>query len=1098
MFDDNGGGRDSRIVTASSAQRRMYFAWVMEPGGTAANWKVMLAVGGDLETDRLERALDVLRRRHDALRTTFLERDGDVLQVVRSADDVAARPVLGDVVEARGGSPDARREWARAEARQLADIPFDLVAGPLWRASVIRVGAGQHLVLLAFHHIVIDEISAQIFAEELRLAYTDPEAGALAAPVTQYAEFCLAQNSRGVDREGLDYWSGRLAGVRPPRLPEDGEPGQDGAVGSRLPVLLPEGVRAEFAAFCEEHKVTPFTVLLAVYFVLLRRWTGESDVTVGAQMLGRPHPDFFRTIGFFANTVVLRAQVPPTPTFAQFLDGVGDTVQDALDYQDVPFEAVVDALAPQRDADRNPLFQANIEYDTLDPNRVWALDGLQVTVVPDRSDQSGLHFDLNLRVQRPDGELAVTVEYDRRRFSDATMRGFAEAYGTLLRSLVRTPDVPLGRVPILDEAGLARTLALGAGEGTRDGAAVTRTSAWELFELTAASTPDREAVRAGAEHLTFAELAGRARAAAAGLRARGVRTGTVVGICLPRRTDLLAAMLGTWCAGGAFLLLDPRQPEARRRMLIEEAGAALLVADEPFAGVETVSPAGLLADATRPAEEEPGVTRRPAAAPAYVVFTSGSTGRPKGVVIDQAGVVALATTQLAPMYARLPAGRQATVGGISALTFDVFVNQCLAMMAFGHRLVLIDDDERMDPLRLLARGTDPEAAIDVLDLSCSQLEVLVDGGLLELPHRPKILVTGNEKASDRLWQRLRDEPGLLAFTSYGVTECTVESTLTEIRGHPRQMAGRAAGRSRLYIVDDQLQLLPPMFAGEVCIGGPGVGQGYVGQPGHTSGRFVADPFGDVPGQRMYRTGDKGRLRPDGQLEFLGRIDDQVKIRGVRVEPGEVEAALLAHPAIARAAVVATGEGTPLAKLVACVVPGDGGGAGLTTSAVREFLRDRLPSVMLPDRVEVLDTFPVTASGKLDRRALAARAPSSTGPSGTESSGTEPSGTGPSSTGPGAGRAGAAPADPREQELCAIVAEVLDLPEAHPDDDFFTLGGTSLLAMQVSSRVRAVLGCELNVRAVFDSKTIRGMAAQLTAAGSGPRPALRRRGSRDSG
>jgi amino acid adenylation domain-containing protein len=554
-----------------------------------------------------------------------------------------------------------------------------------------------------------------------------------------------------------------------------------------------------------------------------------------------------------------------------------------------------------------------------------------------------------------------------------------------------------------------------------------------------------------------------------------VRTGTVVGICLPRRVDLLAAMLATWCAGGAFLLLDAQQPADRRRLLLAEAGATLLIADEPFAEVPTVSVAGLGADAGPAAGS--GGERHPAA-PAYVVFTSGSTGKPKGVVVDQAGVVALATTQLAPLYARLPAGRQANVGGLSALTFDVFVNQFLAMAALGHRLLLIDDAERLDPARLLARGADPDTAIDVLDMSCSQLEILVDAGLLDLPHRPKIVVTGNERASERLWQRLHEEPGLLAFTSYGVTECTVESTLGEIGGQPRQVAGRAAGTSRLYIVDDQLQLLPPLFGGEVCIGGIGVGQGYAGQPGYTSERFVADPFSPVPGQRMYRTGDKGRLRPDGQLEFLGRIDDQVKVRGVRVEPGEVEAALLGHPGVARAAVVATGEGTRMAKLVACLVPQDGGDVP-TTAGVREFLRDRLPSAMLPDRVELLDTFPITANGKLDRRALAERmAP-----------GDRPADTGPPRPEPAA----APPADPRGAQLCEIVAEVLDLPEAGLDDDFFALGGTSLLAMQLTSRVRRVMGCELSVRVVFDAKSLRDIAAQLGAAESSARPALRRRG-----
>ncbi|WP_235451896.1 non-ribosomal peptide synthetase [Streptomyces olivochromogenes] len=1074
------------MIAASSAQRRMYFSWILRPDDTADIWKAVLSVGGDLSMDRLERALMVLYRRHDALRTTYLERNGEVLQVVRDAD---AFRVAIEVVEAEGESSAERRDWADAEAARRVAAPIDLAVGPVGRVIVIRIFPDLHLMAFVFHHIVMDEISAQVFAEELRLAYADPDAPALAEPISPYSDFCSAEQLAGLDREGLDHWLRQLAGVQPARLLEDGAENPAGAVGRRLPVPLPADVAAEFEVFCKEQSITPFTGLLAVYFILLRRWSGASDVTVGAQMLGRPHAEFFRTIGFFANTVVLRSQVRSTPTFTEFVAGVGDTVQDALDYQDVPFDVVVDALAPQRDADRNPLFQANIEYDTIDPTQVWALDGLQVAAVPDPADQTGLHFILNLRVQRPAGELAVTVEYDRRRFSDAAMQRFAEAYGSLLKALIRTPGAPLGSIPMLDEDGLARTLALGAGEETSDGAAAGRwASGWELFETTAAATPDREAVRAGAECATFAELADRARTMAVGLRARGVRTGTVVGICLHRRLDLIAAMLATWCAGGAFSLLDAQQPEDRRRMLLAEAGVTLLIADESFAEVATVSVAGLGADAasaaTASGESGFGGARRPAAAPAYVVFTSGSTGKPKGVVVDQAGVVALAATQLARMYSRLPAGRQANIGGLSAVTFDVFVNQFLAMAALGHRLLLIDDEERLDPARLLARGADPKSAIDVLDMSCSQLEILVDAGLLELPHRPKILVTGNERASERLWQRLHEEPGLLAFTSYGVTECTVESTLGEIGGQPRQVAGRAAGTSRLYIVDDQLQLLPPLFTGEVCIGGLGVGQGYAGQPAYTSERFVADPFSPLPGQRMYRTGDKGRLRADGQLEFLGRVDDQVKVRGVRVEPGEVEAALLGHPGVARAAVVATGEGTRMAKLVACLVLEDGGGDAPTTAGVREFLRDRLPSGMLPDRVELLDAFPITANGKLDRRALAERMASSDQPADVK-----PSGAGPSSAEP----AVASPADTRGRQLCEIVADVLDLPEAGLDDDFFALGGTSLLAMQLTSRVRSVMGCELSVRVVFDAASLRDMAARLGAAESSARPALRRRG-----
>ncbi|MDQ7807547.1 amino acid adenylation domain-containing protein [Amycolatopsis sp. A133] len=1066
--DSGGGGTvadgHSRVVSASSAQRRMYFSSVLRPDSSADIWGTVLAVEGNLLFDRLERALTVLAERHETLRTTFLERGGEVLQVVHPAGPVAA-----GLAVAPGESPGGRRAWAETEARKLIGRPFDLASGPLWRAGVIRVSDALHLLVFAFHHIIIDEVSAQVFAEDLRLAYADPDAPGFTGPAAQYADFCLREKALGVDRAGLDHWRDRLAGVQPTRLPEDGGETAGGLAGARLPIALPEHTLAEFEAFCRERSVTPFTGLLAVYFVLLQRWTGTADLAVGTPVLNRSHSEFFRTIGFFANTVVLRCRVTPSLTFDRFLDAVVDTVHDALEYQDVPFEVVVDEVAPHRDADRNPLFQAAIGYGSLDPGEVWALDGLRVSPVGEPAEVPAIQFDLTLDIQRLAGGTTCTVEYDRRRFSAEAMRRFAGAYAHLLAALTRSPGVPMGSVPLLDERTLAETLALGAGEA-HDAPPADHASAWDLFARTAAATPDREAVAADGEQLTFGELAGRARTMAAALRARGVRLGTVVGICLPRRGDLIAAMLATWCAGGAFLLLDPQQPVARRRLLLEDPGVSLVVADEPFSDVETVSAAVLLADAAKPVDE---FAARPGAAPAYVVFTSGSTGQPKGVLVDHASVVALATTQLTPIYARLPAGRQANIGGLSSVTFDVFVNQCLGMIAFGHRLLLIGEEERMDPVRLLARGADPASAIDLLDCNSSQMEVLVDAGLPAVPHPPKILVMGGESASDRLWRRLHEQPGLVAFNMYGITECTVDSAVAEIGEHPRQVAGRAAGTSRLYVVDDQLQLLPPLFVGEICIGGLGVAQGYVGRPAQTGERFVADPFSPVPGQRMYRTGDRGRLRPDGQLEFWGRVDDQVKVRGLRVEPGEVEAALLGHPAIARAAVFATDPGTRAARLVACVLPAEGTGAELTPSAVREFLRGRLPAALLPDRVAILGEFPVTPNGKLDRKALSA----------IEIPGAEPEPASPA----------APPGDPRVRQLCEIVAEVVGVPHAGPEDNFFDLGGNSLLAMTVIGRVRTALGCSVRIRAFFEAQSIGEIADRLGADDSAPRPALRRRG-----
>ncbi|MFI1447658.1 condensation domain-containing protein [Streptomyces virginiae] len=1074
--DGLAGKRHSRMVPASSAQRRMYFSSVMRPNNSSDVWRPVLTVTGDLSAERLEHALHVLRGRHEAFRTTFLERDGEVFQWVHDEEGDATQPVLIDLVEAEGDSQDERRAWADAEARRVVDLPFDVSSGPLWRTSVIRISPSLHLVVFVLHHIITDEISGKVFAEELRLAYADPHAPALAVPAAQYADFCLTENASEVEEAALDYWRGRLAGIQPAPMPEDGEENPGEMIGSRLPIAVPQNVVAEFEEFCRARSVTPFAGMLSVYYVLLQRWAGTNDISVGTQTLGRPTPELFGTIGFFSNTVALRCQVDSSLTFDQLLGLVSETIHDALDYQDVPFEVVVGALAPERDADRNPLFDAAITYGMLDLSDVWALEGLQVTLQPEPAELSGLQFDLRLDIQQLAGEVSLNVEFNRRRFSEAAMQRFAKAYGDLLGSLSRQPDVALGSIPLLDQAALAQTLALGAsGEPEVDRTPSESTSVWDLFELTAATVPERVAVVADGARLTFAELAGRARTMAAGLEARGVRTGTVVGICLDRRSDLIVAMLATWCAGGAFLLLDPQHPVLRRRLLVEEAGIALVIADEACAEVETFSSAALLADAEKASGDDPadgGFPRRPAAAPAYVVFTPGSTSRPRAVVIDQASLVALATTQLAPLYARLPEERQVKVGSLSSLTSGVFVNHCLGMIAFGHRLLLIDEKERTDPYQLLARGSDPETAIDVLDCASGRLETLVEDGLLTLPHPPKIVVIGGESPSDRLWQRLHDQPGLLAFHVYGLDECTVESARAEIREHPKPVAGRASGASRIYVVDDRLQLLPPLFVGEICIGGPGVAQGYAGQPAHTSERFVADPFSPVPGQRMYRTGDKGRLRPDGQLELWGRLDDQVKIRGLRMEPAEVEGVLLGHPAIAHAAVVATQAGTRVAELVAYVVPCDEGQDAPTPSTVQEFLRDRLPSALLPDRVQVLDALPTTPDGKVDRKTLSGGAPSSTVSDTVRSVSVSD--------------------DPRERQLCQIVAEVIGIPQTDVDDNFFLLGGDSLLAMTVIGRVRAVMGCELGLRAFFEVDSLGELAALLSTEVSAPRPVLGRR------
>ncbi|MDV9169317.1 AMP-binding protein [Streptomyces sp. W16] len=751
------------------------------------------------------RAPQMLRSRHEAFRSTLI-----------------------DTVGAEGDSQGECRAWADAEARRVVDLPFDISSGQLRRTSVIRISPSLHLVVFVFHHISTDNISGK---------------------AAQYAYFCLPENSSKVEASARDYWRGQLG-----EMPEDGEESPGRMIGSRFPIAVPRNVVTEFEEFFRARSVTPFVGMLSVYLVLLRRWARTSDLSAGTQVLGRPCSELFGTIGFF---------------FDQLLGLVSETLHDALDHQDVPFE-LAGAPAPGR----NHLFQTAITYGPTDLSDVSALERLQMALLPGPAELSELPFDLSLDVQRVAGEVSLHVEFNRQRFSGAAMERCAKAYGDPLCSLGRQPDLPLGSMPLPDQTALTETPALGAsGEPEGGRTPVEPTSAWDPFEPTAADAPEREAVVADGARLTFAEVAARARTMAAGLAARGVRTDTVVGICRDRRSDLI-------------------------------------VADETFAEVETVSAATLLADVERTSGDDRadgGFARRPAAAPAYGVFTPGATGQPKGVVIGQTSLVAHATTRPAPTYTRLPEGRRMNVGAPSSLTSGVF------------------------------------------ERATGRLEVPADDGLLTLRHPPKIVVIDGEGPSDRLWQRLHDQPGPLACHAYGLNECTVESARAETREQPKPVAGCAAGTSRIYVVDDRLQLLPPVFAGEICVAGPGVAQRYAGQPAHISERFVSGRLSDVP----------------------------VTTRGPRMKPAEVEGALLVHPAVAHAAVVAPRARTRLAEPVAYVVPGDEGQEALTPAAVREFPRGRLPSAQLPDRGRMLAALLTAPDGKTGRktcRVASGRAP----------------------------------------------------------------------------------------------------------------------------
>ncbi|MFK0253882.1 amino acid adenylation domain-containing protein [Streptomyces sp. NPDC090445] len=1048
-----------RVTPASPAQRRLFFLWSLDPESAVYHVAGALSVRGGLDIGRLDAALGALQWRHESLRTTFEERDGDVVQRVHGIE--AFDRVRVEAASAAGATHAERDRRARSELLRLAGVPFSLDSGPLWRCHVIESGPNEHLVAFVFHHIVMDEVSSTVFARDLEQAYADPLVFLDAAPAPQYADHCADRGTQPGYADGLAYWKRQLEAVEPPALPEDGSAdGADATVGDRVELSLDTEAVQALEDLCDRRGAGAFAGFLAAYLVLLQRWTGMTDLVVGLPVAGRPGPESYGVIGFFSNTVVLRCTVTPDLSFEEVLSRTGDAVYDALEFQDVPFDAVVDAVRPDRESGRNPLFRVSLVYDTSDLAATWALQDLDVTEVPLELDVS--HFDLTLGLRRGP-HTTGEITYSTARFSRPSMERFAATYETLLRHLCREPGAPIGDVELLSAR--EREEVLGLGRGPAAGAADPEGPAtvWELFEATARAHPDREAIRCGTEQLTFAHVHATAARWARALSAHGVSGDVVVGIRLPRSASLVAMMLAVWRAGGAFVLLEPTQPEERQRILLSDSRAALLVTDTaaPEGAPPCVTVTGL--DEAGAAAQGAATDRLPMPRPdalAYVVFTSGSTGRPKGVLVEHGGLVTHATSHLAAMYGQLPPDTPLNVAGLASVSFDVFINQALGMLVFGHRLLMIDEEERQDLPRLVARADDADTAIQILDCSTSQLEALVDHGLLERPHPPRLVVFGGESCSERLWQALRSAPGLHAFNVYGATECTIESTAVHVRDAPHPVAGRATGGTRMYVLDGRQRLLPPTFVGEIHLGGSGVARGYTSTE-LTADRFVPDPFAGAPGERMYRTGDRGRLRGDGQLEFWGRVDNQVKIRGYRIEPGEVEVVLSRHPGVAQAAVVVHEYVPGDPQLVAYVVAGAGG--RVESDEVRGFLAGSLPSYMVPASVIVLDAMPLTVNGKLDRKGLPA---------------------------PVAVVAGQrAPRTPHEHILCGLFAAVLGRPRVGPDDNFFHLGGHSLLATRLTGRIHSALGTPIPLRTLFEAPTPATLATRLLRHEGPGRPAL---------
>ncbi|MEU8587399.1 non-ribosomal peptide synthase/polyketide synthase [Streptomyces sp. NPDC048664] len=1031
-----------RPLPLSFAQQRLWFLDRLSPGDARYNSAVAVRFTGTLDRTALHDALTAVVGRHEALRTTFAERDGLPAQTVHPAG-----PVPLPVRETAAADLDAvlLAEYAR---------PFDLGAGPLLRALLLRQSPTEHVLLLTAHHIVTDGWSMGVVLDELRTLYDASVRGAspdLPPVAVQYPDFAAWQREQlsgpRLERH-LAHWKQQLADAVPPEPPLDRpRHGAEAGPGAVHTFAVPAALTAGLRELARNQGTTLYTALVAACQALLARWSGRPESIVGSLTPGRSRTDLERAVGFFVNTVVLRTPVDSTGTFRELVARTADTVNDAFAHGDTPFERVVEAAGAHREAGRNPLFDVMV---LLHPDPPGATAPTGLTASPVAVPRQAATFDLSIEFVPDEDALTGLLEYRTDLFDAATAERMAGQLLRLLAAAVAAPDRPLGALPLLSERETRQVTQDWNGTALPVGDALHP----EIFQDRAARTPDALALVAAGERLDYATLNTRANRLAHHLIALGAGPERLVALRLPRTADMIVAILAVWKAGAGYLPLDPALPEERVRFLLADARPALVLDEAALAAVPAGGPDTDPTDADRRAPLHPLHT-------AYVIYTSGSTGRPKGVAVPHGAAAHLLAAHRAGFVADAGGG-PLRVALTASFSFDTSLEGVL-LLADGHPLHLVDETTRMDPAALVEYVV--AHRVDFLDLTPSYLRQLLPAGLLSDPrHQPRVLMLGGEAIGPALWRELAAHPDVAAYNFYGPTEYTVDALSCRIEGTGRPLVGRPLPNTRAYVLDGRLRPVPPGVGGELYLAGPQTGRGYAGRPGLTAARFLPDPFGP-PGSRMYRTGDLARWTADGRLDYLGRADDQVKVRGHRIEPGEIEAALLDLPDLAAAAVVAVPDAHGHARLAAYTVPAPGAPTP-EPAALRAALRRVLPDHMVPSSFTALDALPLTTSGKLDRRALPAPDPDADG----------------------ATREFASPRTRDEEILAGIWAEVLGVSRVGVSDNFFELGGDSILSIQAVSRARTA-GLRLNSQDVFRHQTVAELAAaasRRTPAEPGPR------------
>ena len=1032
----------------SFAQQRIWFMDQLSPGGFAYNITGGLRIEGPLDVPALERAIGEVIRRHEPLRTVFVAVDGQPVQVVQPAGDFTL-PAID--LEREGSAADRegeRRRLMTEEGRR----PFDLGRGPLFRALLYRLGRAEHALQLTLHHIVADGWSLAVLAKELTVLYSAYATGATEPPPppVRYADIVRRQRERlrGPAYEAqAAYWRDRFTPA-PPVLELPGDrprPVVQTFDGSVETLEIPASLVESLTAFGRAEGVTLFMVMLAALDVLLHRYTGVDDIAVGTPFANRTDVTTEQVIGLFANTLVLRTDLSGEPTVRELLRRVRDTALGASQSQDFPFERLVEMVQPVRDMSHSPIFQVMFLFQNI-PFEPVELAGLTLSHLEIRTGSA--KTDLTLEVWETRTGLQVSLEYNTDLFDAETIRRLGGHFHRILLEFMADPDRPVSTLPLLGEEEWRR---LGT-TWNATAAPLPERMVPALFEAAAARDPEAIAACCEEQSLTYLELNERANRLARRLEAMGVGRETLVGVLVERSLEMLVAVLAVMKAGGAYVPLDPAYPTDRLEFMLTDGKIETLVTER--ASVERLALGAqvrtLCLDRDAPllvGESALDGARGPAPDDlAYVIYTSGSTGRPKGVQIPHRALANL----LDGFRSIVEPGPRDVLVAVTTLSFDIAGLELLLPLVTGGRVVIASREVAADPAKLMRLFSDVGATI--VQATPATWHMLIEAGWQSAPGL-RVLCGGEALPADLAARLLAT--GAQVWNVYGPTETTIWSTahrVEEARG-PIPI-GRPIANTRLYVLDRHREPVPIGVPGELYIGGAGVARGYLDRPELTAERFLPDRFSADPEARLYRTGDVVRYRTDGAIEFLGRVDHQVKVRGFRIELGEIESVLARHPAVAQAVVVAREDRPGDRYLAAYLRPA---GAAPAIADLRAFLKEYLPDYMVPSTFTSLSSLPLTPNGKVDRKRLP-----------------EPEDRRAVSQAPFL-----APRGRTEDAIAAAWREVLRLEQVGIDDNFFDLGGHSLLLVQVQSKLRSALGQEVPIVEMFQYPTVRTMATHLS-------------------